>query len=77
MASPLKQFEIKSIAPMEVGGVDVSFTNSSLLMVVVITAITLFLVLGMHPRQVCRRRSAKLSQCWDRLETQILAIDFD
>lgn len=48
MASPLKQFEIKSIVPIEVGGIDVSFTNSSLFMVIVITAITLFLVLGMR-----------------------------
>ena len=32
MASPLKQFEIHTIVPLEVGGVDISFTNSSLMM---------------------------------------------
>ncbi|MEE8139398.1 MAG: F0F1 ATP synthase subunit A [Alphaproteobacteria bacterium] len=62
MASPLKQFEIKSIAPMEVGGVDVSFTNSSLLMVVVITAITLFLVLGMRKRALVPGRWQSLAE---------------
>lgn len=32
MASPLEQFEIKTLVPIEVGGVDISFTNSSLFM---------------------------------------------
>ncbi len=32
MASPLEQFEIKPIVPIEIGGLDVSFTNSSLWM---------------------------------------------
>ncbi len=62
MASPLKQFEIKSIAPIEIGGVDVSFTNSSLFMVVVITAITLFLVLGMRKRALVPGRWQSLAE---------------
>ena len=33
MASPLEQFEIKAIAPIQVGGLDISFTNSSAAMV--------------------------------------------
>jgi F-type H+-transporting ATPase subunit a len=32
VASPLKQFEISTLVPIEVGGVDISFTNSSLFM---------------------------------------------
>ncbi len=48
VAGPLEQFEIKKIIPLEVGGVDASFTNSSLFMVVVITAVTLFLMIGMR-----------------------------
>ena len=47
---------------MEVGGVDVSFTNSSLLMVVVITAITLFLVLGMRKRALVPGRWQSLAE---------------
>ncbi len=62
MASPLKQFEIKAIAPIEVGGVDVSFTNSSLFMVIVITAITLFLVLGMRKRALVPGRWQSLAE---------------
>jgi F-type H+-transporting ATPase subunit a len=34
VASPLEQFEVKTIVPIEIGGVDVSFTNSSLMMVI-------------------------------------------
>jgi len=50
VASPLQQFEIKPLARLEVGGMDVSFTNSSLFMMIVIMAVTLFMVLGMRKR---------------------------
>ena len=36
MASPLEQFEIKTIIPIEIGGVDISFTNSSLMMAITV-----------------------------------------
>jgi F-type H+-transporting ATPase subunit a len=36
VASPLEQFEIKPIIPIEIGGVDVSFTNSSLWMTIAV-----------------------------------------
>jgi F-type H+-transporting ATPase subunit a len=36
VASPLKQFEINTLVPIEVGGVDISFTNSSLLMTITV-----------------------------------------
>lgn len=50
MASPLQQFEIKTIASAHIGGVNVSFTNSSLFMIITITAITAFLLLGVRKR---------------------------
>ena len=62
MASPLKQFEIKTIAPIEIGGVDVSFTNSSLFMAIIITAITLFLVLGMRKKALIPGRWQSLAE---------------
>ena len=62
MASPLQQFEIKPIAPIEVGGVDISFTNSSLFMVIVITAVTLFLVLGMRKRAMVPGRWQSMAE---------------
>ena len=47
---------------MEVGGIDVSFTNSSLFMVIAITAITAFLVLGMRKRALVPGRWQSLAE---------------
>lgn len=44
--SPIEQFDIKPIADLSVAGVDVSFTNSSLWMVIVVTLVSFFLVGG-------------------------------
>ena len=46
--SPLEQFVIKPIVPVEIGGVDVSFTNSALFMTIAVLVATVFLVLGMR-----------------------------
>ena len=47
MADPLHQFEIHTIMPLQIGGMDVSFTNSSLFMAFAVLATTIFLVGGM------------------------------
>lgn len=62
MASPLEQFEIKPIAPLQIGGADVSFTNSALFMVIVIIAVTLFLVLGMRKRAMVPGRWQSMAE---------------
>ncbi|MCE2509793.1 MAG: F0F1 ATP synthase subunit A [Alphaproteobacteria bacterium] len=46
--SPLEQFAITRLVELEVGGIDVSFTNSSAMMLTVICLITLFLSLSMR-----------------------------
>lgn len=46
--SPLEQFVWKPIVPAEIGGVDVSFSDSSLFMTITVVVATLFLVLGMR-----------------------------
>lgn len=48
MASPLKQFEINPIFPLQIGGTDVSFTNSSLYMVIAVVLCAGFVILGMR-----------------------------
>ena len=55
--SPLEQFVWKPIVPVDIGGVDVSFSNSSLFMTFTVVIATLFLVLGM-------RRSAIVPGRW-------------
>jgi F-type H+-transporting ATPase subunit a len=47
---PLHQFEIKALVPAKLGNIDVSFTNSSMWMVIAIVAVTLFMTLGMRRR---------------------------
>lgn len=48
MASPLQQFEIVPIKPLTLGGFDVSFTNSSLWMLLALAVIWIFMVGGMR-----------------------------
>ncbi len=48
MASPLAQFEIIKLIPLEIHGFDVSFTNSSLAMVITVFVILSFLYLGIR-----------------------------
>ncbi|MFQ5467667.1 MAG: F0F1 ATP synthase subunit A [Kiloniellaceae bacterium] len=46
--SPLVQFEIKEIVPIDIGGVDLSFTNSSLMMVIAVLLASGFFLIGMR-----------------------------
>ncbi len=46
MANPLHQFEITPLVPLHVGGLDLSFTNSSLWMVIAVMASTIFLTIA-------------------------------
>jgi len=48
VASPLHQFEITPIIPIEVAGTDLSFTNSALFMVIASGLVALFLILSMR-----------------------------
>jgi F-type H+-transporting ATPase subunit a len=48
VASPVEQFKLKSLVPFELGGVDLSFTTSSLWMTVTVAAVTAFLTLSMR-----------------------------
>ncbi len=52
MASPIEQFEIKRVLDLNLGIVDASFTNSSLLMVIAVGLITLLLVMGVRRRSL-------------------------
>ena len=58
--SPLAQFEIKTLVDINVAGVDASFTNSSLFMVLTVLTVTLFLVGGM-------RKSALVPGRWQSM----------
>jgi F-type H+-transporting ATPase subunit a len=46
--NPLEQFQIHRIVPIKLGGLDVSFTNSALCMVIATALVTLLMVYGMR-----------------------------
>lgn len=56
MANPLDQFKIKPLVDIEVGGIDISFTNSSLWMVICAVAVIAFMVIGSQRRALVPSR---------------------
>ncbi len=50
--SPLAQFEVKPIIKFQAGGFDLSFTNSSLFMLISLIAISIFLISGIKNRSL-------------------------
>jgi F-type H+-transporting ATPase subunit a len=63
MANPMQQFEVKTIGPkLEVGNFDISFTNASLFMVIVVSAISLLFVLSTQKKSLVPSRMQLLSE---------------
>ncbi len=62
MAGPIEQFEIHPIVPIEIGGVDLSFTNSALWMVLATGAATMFLSVGARRRALVPGRMQLLAE---------------
>ena len=60
MASPLSQFEIQKIVPLEFMGYDISFTNSSLAMLATVLLIFLFLLIGLKNTSIIPSKSQSL-----------------
>jgi F-type H+-transporting ATPase subunit a len=60
--SPLAQFEIKTLIPIKLGEIDVSFTNSALFMSLTLVMVTLFLVLGMRQRALVPERWQSMAE---------------
>ena len=59
---PLHQFEISRLVRAEIGGLDVSFTNSSAFMVVAVVLITAFLTMSMQGRAMVPGRWQSLAE---------------
>lgn len=62
MASPLHQFEIVELAPIHIGGVNLSYTNSALWMTIAIIVVTTFLVIAMANRQLVPGRLQSMAE---------------
>ncbi len=59
---PLKQFEIQPIVPINVGGLDLSFTNSSLWMLITIGAVTALLTVATGRRALVPGRLQSVAE---------------
>ncbi|MBV9330598.1 MAG: F0F1 ATP synthase subunit A [Alphaproteobacteria bacterium] len=60
--NPMEQFELKPLVPLHLFGYDVSFTNQSLMMVVVVAAVALFLPLAMARRSLVPSRAQSMAE---------------
>lgn len=61
-SNPLEQFEIKRLIDIRIGGVDASFTNSSLFMVIALLLTTIFILYAMRKRALVPGRFQLLAE---------------
>ena len=71
--SPLEQFEIIPYKHTEIGGYDISFTNSSFAMILTVAAITLFLTLSVNTRSIIPSRLQLISELSYNFIAQLLS----
>ncbi|KAB2939828.1 MAG: F0F1 ATP synthase subunit A [Hyphomicrobium sp.] len=70
--SPMEQFQIKRIFPIDLFGVDASFTNASLFMVIAVVLISLFLILAMGPRSLVPGRLQSMAElCYEYIANMV------
>jgi F-type H+-transporting ATPase subunit a len=62
LANPLHQFEIHVVAPIQVGGVNASLTNSGIFMLITVAAVTLFLMFAMRSRRLVPGRWQSMAE---------------
>jgi F-type H+-transporting ATPase subunit a len=62
MPDPIHQFEIHRLVPIRLFGWDVSFTNSSLFMIVVVLLVCGFFILSMRARAMVPRRLQSVAE---------------
>jgi len=59
---PMHQFEIKRFIPMEIFGVDVSFTNSALFMLIAVGVVSLFMIYAMRGHSLVPGRLQSMAE---------------
>ena len=70
--SPLEQFEIIPILDIKLGNIDLSFTNSSVAMVLTVAIITLFITISVNTRAIIPSRLQLLSELSYNFIAQLL-----
>ena len=59
---PMHQFEIQRFVPIEIFGIDMSFTNSALFMVLIVAAVSALTILGIAPRALVPGRVQSVAE---------------
>jgi len=59
---PLHQFEISPLVPLHIGSVDVSYTNSALMMTIAVCLTSALLILGMRERAIIPGRWQSIAE---------------
>lgn len=63
---PIQQFQIKKIIPLDIGGLDFAFTNSSLFMAATVASIAAFLILSTSGRGLVPSRWQSIAEmCYE------------
>lgn len=62
MANPIEQFKIKPLVDIQVEGVNLSYTNSALMMTVVVGLVSVFMLLSMRGRALVPGRWQSLAE---------------
>ena len=62
VSSPLDQFKIEKIVPIEIGGIDASITNSSLWMISIVIALTAFMLFAMRRGEMIPSRVQSIAE---------------
>ena len=62
MASPIAQFELKTLVPLKLFGHDASFTNSSAFMVLAVAGVSAFLISAMKGRSLVPSRLQSVAE---------------
>ena len=60
--SPLDQFKIEPLIPFDIGGYNLSFTNSSLWMLIAVASVTLFMTIAMSKKALVPGRLQSLAE---------------
>ena len=71
--SPLEQFEIVPFVELKTQNIDLSFTNSSLSMVITVAIITIFLTLSVNTRSIIPSRLQLVSELMYNFVAQLLS----
>jgi len=62
VASPVEQFKLKPLVPIEIGGVDLSYTNSALFMTIAVVLVGVFLTQSMRGRHLVPNRWQSMAE---------------